>query len=108
METRFLAESPNDITFTLKITAAASEFFELRDELQRYGQRALPAPMTAQLTQELSNLLAASRKVMYPADGEKPQVIGSFAGHAISADPSMPDDIKASFRDAIRRATTSD
>ena len=93
METRFLAEHPNDIEFTLKITAPASEFFELRDELQRYEQRALPAPMTAALTAELSNLLAASRKVMYPADGAPPTHIGTFMGHTISADPKMPTDV---------------
>lgn len=98
METRFLAEHPNDITFTLKITGPASEFFELRDELQRYGQRALPAPMTAQLTNELSNLLAASRKVMYPADGTPPKMIGAFMGHVIMADPAMPPDIVEQFR----------
>lgn len=104
METRFLAEHPNDITFTLKITGPASEFFELRDELQRYGQRALPAPMTAQLTNELSNLLAASRKVMYPADGEPPTVIGAFMGHKVLADPAMPREVFNLLKERINDA----
>lgn len=101
METRFLAEHPNDVVFTLKITAQASEFYELRDELQRYGQRALPAPMTAQLTQELSNILAASRKVVYPADGEPPHALGMFMGHALFADPKMPTDIQDMLRKKV-------
>lgn len=100
MQTRFMAEHPNDITFTLKIEAPASEFFELRDELQRYGQRALPAPMTAQLTNELTKLLAATRKVLRPEDGERPALIGAFQGHQIYAEPAMPPCIVDQLRKA--------
>lgn len=103
MQTRFMAEKPNDITFTLKIEATAAEFFELRDELHRYGQRALPAPLTEKLTIELGHLLAASRKTFYPSDGP-PHVIGPFMGHIISVDPAMPEHVK----DVIRRRLGGD
>lgn len=104
MRTRFMAEHPNDITFTLKIEAPASEFLDLRDELKRYGQRALPAPLTAQLTSEVDKLLGASRKVFHPADGDAPDVIGAFMGHAIYSDNTMTDDIKDELRRRIRGA----
>ena len=58
MEGRFLAEKPQEIVFTLKITASVSEWEELRDQLiQRYP--------SGHLSHMITDLLAQARKAFY-------------------------------------------
>lgn len=58
MEGRFNVENPNSVVFTLKITATAKEWEELRDQLaQKYP--------SWRLSEMITNLLAQARKTFY-------------------------------------------
>lgn len=62
MEARFLAEEPGKIMFTMKITATAQEWEELRDQLaQKYPSWRLATMIT--------NLLGQARKTFYEEHG---------------------------------------
>lgn len=58
MEARYMAEKPEDIEFTMKITATAKEWEELRDQLQQRWP-------SSRLNNIITDLLSQARKVFY-------------------------------------------
>lgn len=58
MDGRFLAEQPEKIVFTLKLTASAEEWEQLRDQLSEKWP-------SATLGYMITNLLAQARKTFY-------------------------------------------
>lgn len=60
MEARFMAENPDGIEFTMKITMSARDWCSLRDQLTN-------SHPSWQLTQKIDSLLAQARKTFYPA-----------------------------------------
>lgn len=60
MEGRYMAERPNEVKFTLKLTATTEEWERLRDQLNQI--RRWPS---SELERILTNLLSKARKVFY-------------------------------------------
>ncbi len=58
MEGRFLANEPEQIVFTMKITATAKEWEELRDQLAQKWP-------SSRLSNMITDLLSQARKVFY-------------------------------------------
>lgn len=62
---RFLAENPDQIVFTMKLTMTAKEWCELRDDLEN-GKYT-----SSQLKWAITDLLLQARKTFYPQRGEE-------------------------------------
>lgn len=57
---RFLAENPDQIVFTMKLTMTAKEWCDLRDDLEN-GKYT-----SSQLKWAITDLLSQARKTFYP------------------------------------------
>jgi hypothetical protein len=64
MQARFMAEKPEDIEFTMKITMPAKDWCELRDQLKSNCGFRWPA---VELARNIDDLLSQARKTFYPA-----------------------------------------
>lgn len=57
---RFLAENPDTIVFTMKLTMTAKEWCELRDHLATSGY------VANRVNSSITDLLSQARKTFYP------------------------------------------
>lgn len=66
MDTRLKCEKPEDVVYTMTVTATAGEWQKLRDQLNE-AKFGYPA---ATMTRQIDNLLSQARKIFWPTETE--------------------------------------
>lgn len=64
MDCRLKCEKPEDIVYTMSVTATAKEWEKLRDQLDKIGAT-IPWPVST-LRSQIDDLLGQARKIYWP------------------------------------------
>lgn len=68
LRARLFAEEPEKIEFTLKITASAKEWEEIRDAIDAARDRGIGGHQMLRLGIAITNLLGCARKIFWSDD----------------------------------------